>query len=32
VLCGPYTGSDVRPLNNGVCLSPAGSFYLAMLA
>lgn len=32
VLCGPYPGSVVRPLDDGVYLSPAGNFYLAVLA
>lgn len=32
VLCGPYSGSVVRPLDDGVYLSPAGNFYVAVLA
>jgi len=32
VLCGPYSGDIVRPLDDGVYLSSAGNFYVAVLA
>jgi hypothetical protein len=32
VLCGPYSGNAVRPLDDGVYLSPYGNFYVAVLA